>query len=65
MDLREFGIEGSTEIEFLWVRRVVPHLDIHTVGGIVEGVIEIVRDRKLRWSASCTMMASRELAHAA
>ena len=29
MDSREFGIEGSTEIGFLWVRRVVLHLDIH------------------------------------
>ena len=29
MDLREFGIEGSTEIGFLWVRTIGLRLDIH------------------------------------
>ena len=29
MDSREFGIEGSTEIGFLWVRKVGLRLDIH------------------------------------
>ena len=29
MDSREFGIEGSTEIGFLWVRTIGLRLDIH------------------------------------
>ena len=39
MDSREFGIEGSTEIGFLWVRTIGLYLDIHR--GVVEGMMEI------------------------